>query len=89
MSNTLLEAMACRCPIVCTNIPENLELVGKDAITIPPKAVKPLADAINRMIDEKSLRKRYADRCYEKVKYNSLSNCVSKLESLYKKMLGE
>jgi glycosyltransferase involved in cell wall biosynthesis len=86
MSNTLLEAMACHCPVVCTDIPENLELVGKDAITVAPKTVIPLADAMDKMLEKKDYKRQITQNNYKKIMNYSIDACVKRLENLYKKL---
>ncbi len=88
MSNVILEAMACKCPILTTNIPENIELVNGDTITVPPKTVKPLANAINKMLDDITFRKKSSEKLYKRVQEYSLEKTLEKLKKVYISLRG-
>jgi phosphatidylinositol alpha-mannosyltransferase len=57
---TLLEAMACETPIVCSRIPGFRDVVTheKEALMVPPGDSGALADAIIRLLDDETLRAR-------------------------------
>ncbi|MFW9989149.1 MAG: glycosyltransferase [Candidatus Odinarchaeota archaeon] len=86
-SNTLLEAMAMKKPIVTTNIPENIELVrnGKEAILIPIKSPIKIANAIIKLLQNKNLARQLSENAYDKV-FNKfeISQMYEKIKKLYK-----
>lgn len=52
---TILEAMSCGVPVVCTNLPQLLDIVGKSGLLVPGKDSKALADAISKLLSDLSL----------------------------------
>ncbi len=85
MPNILLEAMAAKTPIICSAIPENLELVGKDATLFSPGDVENLANALKCA---KPNQKQQA-RLFEQVKRYSIERTRQLMESLYQKLSKE
>lgn len=85
-SNSLLEAMVMKKPIITTNILENAEVVrdGKEALLIPVKSPKDLANAIKRLIKNKDLSNRIAENAYNRVVKNyNIELTMNKLDDLY------
>ncbi len=58
LSVSLLEALANRCCIIASAIPENLEAVGEAAITVPPGEVVPLRESLARVFQDDELQER-------------------------------
>ena len=89
-SNSLLEAMAMKKPIVTTNIPENAEVVRneKEALLVPVKNPLKMAQAINKLIENEDLAEKLATNAYNRVlqKYN-INNTIQRLERLYQSIL--
>lgn len=57
-----LEAMACGKPVVNTSLPTGVPQVsidGKTGITVPPKDADSLAEAVNTLLNNKSLKEEY------------------------------
>jgi alpha-1,3-rhamnosyl/mannosyltransferase len=52
----ILEAMACGCPVICSNTASLPEVAGDAALLINPHNVEELADAIDRIVDDSTLR---------------------------------
>ena len=52
---TVLEAMACGCPVVCSNVSSLPEVVGDAGILVPPGNAERLADAIAKVLVNRSL----------------------------------
>ena len=69
-SNTLLEAMATGLPIVSTRAVGVVDCLedGRDALLVPPKDARALADAIARMLDDPELRHRLARKALDEVR---------------------
>ena len=65
MSNTILEAMACGLPIVTTNTGGSKELINGNGIIIPTGDAKGIADAISKLIEERSLRGKMGTKSRE------------------------
>jgi glycosyltransferase involved in cell wall biosynthesis len=52
----LIEAMSCRCPIVCSDVTSLPELAGDAAVLVHPYDVEGLADAMWRVLSDRDLR---------------------------------
>ena len=63
LSNSLMEAMACRCPVVASNVGGIPELVthGERGLLFEPRNVEALAQALRRLIEDAALRRSLAD----------------------------
>jgi glycosyltransferase involved in cell wall biosynthesis len=53
----LVEAMACGLPVIATNTTAIPEVVGDAGILVKPRSPEALADAINRLVGDKKLRR--------------------------------
>jgi alpha-1,3-rhamnosyl/mannosyltransferase len=51
-----LEAMACGAPVICSNTSSLPEVVGDAALQVNPQDVNEIAAAINRMLNDATLR---------------------------------
>jgi len=86
MSNTLLEAMASRLPIICTNVGDNAELVAdrQRGTVIEPGNVTALADAIAQYVQRPDRSVVYADSAQRFAAENfSLRQMVNKYVAMY------
>ncbi|HEY9106432.1 MAG TPA: TIGR03088 family PEP-CTERM/XrtA system glycosyltransferase [Roseateles sp.] len=63
ISNTLLEAMACGCAPVATDVGGNPELIddGANGLLVPPSQSEALAQALARLVGDTALRHRLAE----------------------------
>ncbi|MDQ1335392.1 MAG: hypothetical protein QG552_2342 [Thermodesulfobacteriota bacterium] len=52
----VIEAMACGCPVICSNAASLPEVAGDAALLIDPHNVDELAGAIDRVVDDSALR---------------------------------
>jgi len=52
----VLEAMACGCPVICSNTASLPEVAGDAALLVDPHDVEGLADAIDRVMEDSALR---------------------------------
>lgn len=81
----LLEAMAARLPIISTDVGGVKDIVTDNGILVPPMDVKKLKSAMQKIMEEESLREKFAAKSYEHVlKYNS-PNIANQYTELYKK----
>jgi sugar transferase (PEP-CTERM/EpsH1 system associated) len=90
ISNTLLEAMACGCVPVATDVGGNPELVesGVNGLLVPSQDAAALADSLARLVDEPSLRQRLAAAALARVRAEfSLSRMVDAYGALYARHL--
>jgi glycosyltransferase involved in cell wall biosynthesis len=59
-----LEAMACSKPVVCTDVPTGVPWVNEDGRTgfvVPPRDARALQNAIQRLLENASLRKQFGE----------------------------
>ena len=63
----VLEAMACGTPVVASNRTAIPEVVGDAGLIVDPENVEALADAIYKLITERSLREQLVERGYKRV----------------------
>ena len=54
----ILEAMACGCPVITSNITGIPELTGDAALTVNPRSVEEITSAIRRLVEDRLLRRR-------------------------------
>jgi glycosyltransferase involved in cell wall biosynthesis len=77
---TPLEAMACGCPVITTNITSIPEVVGDASILIDnPLNLEGLFDAMNQLIFDKSLRQDMIEKGYNNVKNFSWQKAAEEL----------
>ena len=64
MSNAVLEAMACKCPCIVSNIPENEELIKNNynGLTFQVKDLNDLANKIIELYNSKEKRLKFAKK---------------------------
>ncbi len=81
----LLEAMAAGAPIVCSDIHGYKGVVrrGEQALLVPPRDVKALADAIGKLLADPELRARMGASGRERVPQFSWENITAKVEDYY------
>ena len=85
-SNSLLEAMAMKKPIITTNISENSEVVRhkKEALLVPIKSPRKMANAIMVLIENKQFAENLATNAYQRVYQNfNINKVIIKLLKFY------
>jgi len=88
-----LEAMACRKPVVSTDLPTGVPWVNQDGrtgIVVPPRDAKALGVAIQRLLDNADLRQQYGEAGRRRVE-SEFSNelHVNRMLALYEEVLGQ
>jgi glycosyltransferase involved in cell wall biosynthesis len=58
----VLEAMACGCPVLCSNVTSLPEVAGDAALFIEPKNDDAIASAMRRVVDDQNLRQSLSER---------------------------
>ena len=82
----LLEAMACGLPVIVSNVPSMLEVIGHAGLVFPVNEVAVLASLINSLTQDPYLRKELAQRSLERSQLFDLENTASHYETLYQKV---
>ena len=90
LSNALMEAMACGCPVVASNVGGNPELVrsGETGLLFEPADAPGLASALITLIENESLRMRLAEAGARFVREH-LSICASaqRMGGIYEQLI--
>jgi glycosyltransferase involved in cell wall biosynthesis len=89
ISSTLLESMACKTPIITTNIGGNNELIvdNKTGILIDPGDSNELLKQIIRILNDQNLRDKITRSAYDEVQKYDWSNVGPRYLDLYEKLL--
>ncbi len=90
ISYTLMEAMACHTPIICTNVGGGKDVLAHlyNAFLIKPKNPDELLKAIFTLISDEKQRKNLAESAFKSIKsfdWNSVGNSYLKL---YNELIG-
>src|SRR5207237_1441049 len=62
----VLEAMACGCPVICSNVTSLPEVAGKGALFVEPKDEEAIAEAMRRIVADDNLRQSLAQQGVER-----------------------
>lgn len=90
LSVALMEAMANRLPVVCSNIRGNSDLIerGKGGYLINPRDIGGFANAINNLANEQELRKTMSLSNLEVIKKFDVKNVKKEMKKIYKDIIG-
>jgi glycosyltransferase involved in cell wall biosynthesis len=85
MPYVLLEAMACRLPIICSDIPSLNEIIEKDksALTINPKSESNLFEKLEKLYNDRSLMSLISSNANEAIKKYSEYFTIKRIEDIY------
>lgn len=87
---TLIEAQACRKPVVASDVGSVPEIVkdGKTGLLVPPRDAGAIAGAVIRLIRDKELSKKLGEAGFESVRKNyTIEKAMEKIEGLYAQCL--
>ena len=89
ISATLLEAMACKTPVITTNLGGNIELFenNKTGILIEPKNSEELLKTIISLLNDPVKLKEISNSAFDHVQQYDWSNIGKKYLNLYEKLL--
>ena len=91
LGTSLLDAMACRRPIVATSaggIPEIVE-DGATGLIVPPRDAASLAKAIVRALRDEPLRRRFGEAGFARVRERfTVERMVSETAAVYERLVG-
>jgi len=88
-NNPVLEAMACKTPVVCTDIGgvKDFAFDGETALLVPPKDVDAMTEALIRLVKDQALRDRLAQNAYSHVKQFAWEKTARRLVQLVEERL--
>jgi len=83
-NNPVAEAMACKVPVVCTDIGgvRDFAFHEKTALLVPPKNPEAMAFAILRLIRDKELRERLRENAYNHIRQFDWDKSAERLEEI-------
>ena len=82
-----LEAMSCGCPVITSNTSSIPEVVGEAAITVNPRDVRALAEAMARLLGNAQLATTYRDQGLARARLFSWDRCVAETSDVYQRIL--
>ncbi len=91
LSNALMEALACGCPVVASNVGGNPELVrsGETGLLFEPGDAPGLASALQTLIENESLRMRLADSGAGFIRERfSIRASAQRMGEIYEQLIG-
>lgn len=91
LPTVLLEAMACGCPILATNVSGSSEVVtdGENGVLVPPGQPDRLADALSSLLQDPDRRAKFGRRARRTVEERfAWERIVDEFEMLYRQVAG-
>jgi glycosyltransferase involved in cell wall biosynthesis len=87
---TILEAMACGIPVVCTELPQLVNVVDGCGLLVPVKDSQALAEGISKIISDRELAQKFGRNGRAKVVENySWGDTIKKTVQLYEELTQE
>jgi len=85
MSNSILEAMAAKIPVVVSDIPSNAEIIEneKTGLLAPATRSEKIAEAVVKILSSPELKEEFAAAAFQKVQDFSLEKTVEKLNGFF------
>lgn len=81
----VLEAMACGCPVITSNISSLPEVVGDAALLVYPKDGKEIAKAMNALLADEKLRQNLVKKGLEQVKKFNWEKTAKEMIQIYQR----
>lgn len=83
----VVEAMMLKCPVCCSNIPTNKEIIKENAIYFDPLSSSSIKKAIITLEKDKFLRETLKIKAYEQAKNFTLEKFIKNLLKVFKKAI--
>jgi len=81
----ILEAMACGCPVITSDVSSMPEVVGDAGILINPESTLELAEAMNKVVSSETLRRGMIEKGFLQAKKFSWDKTAEEVEEVYRK----
>lgn len=82
-----LEAMACGCPVITTNVASLPEVVGDAAETLDPLDVEVLAFSMEKLLHDVENRKIFIDKGLQRIKRFTWEKCATETVKVYDSLI--
>jgi glycosyltransferase involved in cell wall biosynthesis len=82
----LIEAMSYGKPVVVSDLGEMPRIIGQCGLVFPHEDAGSLAEALERLLSDRSLYKECAENCYQKAKEYHPSRTIRRLVDLYREI---
>jgi glycosyltransferase involved in cell wall biosynthesis len=82
----VVEAMACGCPVVTSNVTSLPEVTGDAALLVNPESVEEIAEAMVRLDRNDALRAELIDRGLARVRRFTWENCARQTLEAYQRL---
>jgi glycosyltransferase involved in cell wall biosynthesis len=81
-----LEAMACGTPVITSNTSSLPEVAGDAAFLVDPHDIHAIAQAITKIMEDKSLRENLRQKGYAQAQRYTWSQAATKMLSIYQQL---
>lgn len=81
----IIEAMACGCPVITSNITACPEVAGDAAILVNPRSVDEIKEAMEAMM-QPTIREKYAPLMKERVKHFEWNKCAEEHQAVFESL---
>lgn len=83
----IIEAMACGCPVITSNIAPMSELVQETQVTVDPNSVSSIAEGIRKVLSESELKEKMKTEGIKRSSLFTWEKTVEKTIRVYKRLL--
>jgi glycosyltransferase involved in cell wall biosynthesis len=83
-----LEAMACRVPVIASNVSSIPEVVGDSGMLLDPQDVDGLSDAMETLLTDPTTREAWAEKALVRSRQFSWGRCVEETVGAYRRVLS-
>ncbi|GAI77920.1 unnamed protein product, partial [marine sediment metagenome] len=84
---TPIESIACGTPVICSNLPAYREILGDNAIFVPPKEPELLAEKIKYYFKKEEIKKNLINKSKDVIKKYSIESFGKNLLDIYQEFL--
>lgn len=86
LSVALMEAIACKLPVICSKIRGNVDLVTDENVTFDPRSVDEIADCMLKAVNGESGNS--IEENYQRLQKYDLKNVMEKMKVIYSSLTG-
>ncbi len=84
----IVEAMACKCPVICSNVASMPEVAGDAALLIDPTREDDLADALDRLVQDSQLNAELKEKGAQRAAQFTWERTARHTLDLFKSVAG-